>query len=260
MTAQGNSTARFYYSMPSPCPYIDGRMERRIFVDLTGPQAVLSYDLLSEAGFRRSLGFAYRPACPGCNACVAVRIPVARFELTRQWRRVLSRNDDLAGELRPAQATAEQYALFSRYQVGRHRDGEMARMDYEDYRTMIEVGAIASNVLEIRDRHGNLMGACLIDRMGRGYSAVYSFYEPEAPQRSLGSYLVLWLIDEARRTGLDHVYLGYWIGQSPKMAYKVRFQPLEALTREGWQPIGPDGIAQRPLATGRPRLPFAATD
>ena len=84
MTAQGNSTARFYYSMPSPCPYLDGRMERRIFVDLTGPQAVLSYDLLSEAGFRRSLGFAYRPACPGCNACVAVRIPVARFEYTRQ--------------------------------------------------------------------------------------------------------------------------------------------------------------------------------
>ena len=105
MTVTGSSTARFYYSMPSPCPYLEGRMERRIFVDLTGPQAVLSYDLLSEAGFRRSLGFAYRPACPGCNACVAVRIPVARFRLTRQWRRVFARNADVSDDLRPATAT-----------------------------------------------------------------------------------------------------------------------------------------------------------
>ena len=260
MTAQGSSTARFYYSMPSPCPYIEGRMERRIFVDLTGPQAVLSYDLLSEAGFRRSLGFAYRPACPGCNACVAVRIPVDRFDLTRQWRRVLARNADLAGEFRPAIATAEQYALFSRYQVGRHRDGEMARMDFEDYRTMIEVGAIASNVLEVRDRHGNLMGACLIDRMGRGYSAVYSFYEPEAPTRSLGSYLILWLVEEARRAGLDHVYLGYWIHQSDKMSYKVRFQPLEALAREGWHPIDQSGVARPAVALARTGNRRAASD
>jgi arginine-tRNA-protein transferase len=244
MTAQGNSTARFYYSMPSPCPYLEGRMERRIFVDLTGPQAVLSYDLLSEAGFRRSLGFAYRPACPGCNACVAVRIPVDRFVATRQWRRVLSRNSDLVAELRPPVATAEQYALFARYQVGRHRDGEMARMDFEDYRTMIEVGANASNVVEVRDRHGTLMGASLVDRMGHGLSAVYSFYEPETPERSLGSYLILKMIDEARAQGLTHVYLGYWIADSVKMAYKVRFQPLEALTREGWMAVDENGEIQ----------------
>jgi arginine-tRNA-protein transferase len=122
---------------------------------------------------------------------------------------------------------------------------------------MIEVGAIASNVLEIRDRHGNLMGACLIDRMGSGYSAVYSFYEPEAPTRSLGSYLILWLVEEARRAGLDHVYLGYWIEQSEKMSYKVRFQPLEALTREGWHPIDQRGVARRarPLPRGGGDLP-----
>ncbi len=241
MTAQGNSTARFYYSMPSPCPYLDRRMERRIFVDLTGPQAVLSYDLLSEAGFRRSLGFAYRPACPGCNACVAVRIPVARFEYTRQWRRVLAKNRDLHAEICAPIATAEQYALFARYQVGRHRDGEMARMDFEDYRTMIEVGANASNVVEVRDRHGTLMGASLVDRMQSGLSAVYSFYEPEMPERSLGSHLILTLVEAAQRAQLAHVYLGYWIGESAKMAYKVRFQPLEALTRDGWLPIDQNG-------------------
>jgi arginine-tRNA-protein transferase len=247
MTVSGSSSARFYYSMPSPCPYLEGKMERRIFVDLTGPQAVLSYDLLSEAGFRRSLGFAYRPACPGCNACVAVRIPVDRFEMTRQWRRVLAANADLTAQIRPAIATAEQYALFSRYQVGRHRDGEMARMDFEDYRTMIEVGAASSHVVEFRDRHGNLMAGCLVDRMASGFSAVYSFYEPETPKRSLGSHVVLALIDTARAEGLPHVYLGYWIGESDKMAYKVRFQPLEALTREGWRALDTQGrIVQKP--------------
>ena len=247
MTVSGSSSARFYYSMPSPCPYLEGKMERRIFVDLTGPQAVLSYDLLSEAGFRRSLGFAYRPACPGCNACVAVRIPVERFELSRQWRRVLAANADLTAQIRPAIATAEQYALFSRYQVGRHRDGEMARMDFEDYRTMIEVGAASSHVVEFRDAHGNLMAGCLVDRMASGFSAVYSFYEPETPKRSLGSHVVLALIDTARAEGLPHVYLGYWIGESDKMAYKVRFQPLEALTREGWRALDTQGrIVQKP--------------
>jgi arginine-tRNA-protein transferase len=247
MTVSGSSSARFYYSMPSPCPYLEGKMERRIFVDLTGPQAVLSYDLLSEAGFRRSLGFAYRPACPGCNACVAVRIPVERFEMTRQWRRVLAANADLTAQIRPAIATAEQYALFSRYQVGRHRDGEMARMDFEDYRTMIEVGAASSHVVEFRDGHGNLMAGCLVDRMASGFSAVYSFYEPETPKRSLGTHVVLALIDTARAEGLPHVYLGYWIGESNKMAYKVRFQPLEALTREGWRALDTQGrIVQKP--------------
>jgi len=229
-----NHTARFYYSAPAPCPYLHGRVERRIFADLAGPNAALGYDLLSEAGFRRSLGFAYRPACPGCNACVPVRIPVDDFALSRRWRRVLASNRLVAATARPARATSEQYELFARYQARRHDEGDMARMDIGDYRTMIEVGASNSFVAEFRDPDASLVAACLVDRLGKGMSAVYSFYDPDAPRRSLGSLVILWLVQEARRLGLAHVYLGYWIAESRKMSYKSSFRPLETLAREGW--------------------------
>lgn len=227
--------ARFYYSAPSPCPYLPGKIERRIFADLSGPQAALSYDVLSEAGFRRSLGFAYRPACPGCHACVPVRIPVAHFEERPQWRRVTRSNADLSVALRAPNATDEQYRLFAAYQAQRHGDGEMARMDLGDYRTMVEVGSADSKIVECRDRNGRLIAVCLVDYLAHGISAVYSFYDPAQPQRSLGSFLILWLVGEAKRTGLDHVYLGFWVDQSRKMAYKARFRPLEGLTADGWR-------------------------
>jgi arginine-tRNA-protein transferase len=227
--------ARFYYSAPAPCPYIEGRTERRIFADLSGPNASFSYDLLSEAGFRRSLGFAYRPACPGCNACVPVRIPVREFEYARAWHRVRDINADLVCEWSRNRATAEQFSLFEDYQRVRHGEGDMAQMDFNDYRTMVEIGAIDSAILEMRDSDGRLLGACLTDRMARGYSAVYSFFDPTQKRRSLGSYAILWLIGQAVVEGLDHVYLGYWIADSRKMAYKARFRPLEALTRDGWR-------------------------
>jgi len=232
------SAARFFYSAPAPCPYLPGRVERRIFADLTGPKAPHGYDLLSEAGFRRSLGFAYRPACPGCNACIAVRIPAAGFVMAAKWRRILRTNNDLSVQMRPPLATAEQYELFERYQHGRHGQGEMARMDFADYRTMVEVGAMDSAMIEFRRPDGALIGACLMDRLGVGLSAVYSFYDDRETRRSLGSHMILWLVEECRREGLPHVYLGYWIEECRKMAYKTRFRPIEALTRDGWQALG----------------------
>lgn len=240
MTVTPPAAARFYYSAPAPCPYIDGRTERRIFADLSGPGAAFSYDLLSEAGFRRSLGFAYRPACPGCHACVPVRIPAREFVLTRSWRRVIATNSDLTITWAPARASAEQFDLFQRYQNGRHGDGDMARMDLGDFKTMVEVGALGSMIAELRDASGRLLGGCLTDRMARGMSAVYSFFDPDEDRRSLGSRAVLWLIEQTVNEGLDFVYLGYWIAESRKMAYKARFRPLEGLTRDGWQRIEPD--------------------
>jgi arginyl-tRNA--protein-N-Asp/Glu arginylyltransferase len=228
---------RFYYSAPAPCPYVDGRTERRIFADISGPNAAFSYDLLSEAGFRRSLGFAYRPACPSCRACVAVRIPVREFVLERPWRRVLARNADITIAWRPAKATAEQYELFLRYQRGRHAGGDMASMDRGEYRGMVEVGAIESAIAEFRDPAGRLVAAALVDRMARGFSAVYTFFDPDMATRSLGTLAIVWMVEQARDEGLDHVYLGYWIAESPKMSYKSRFKPLEALTVEGWRPM-----------------------
>lgn len=244
------SAARFFYSAPAPCPYLPGRVERRIFADLSGPRAPQGYDLLSEAGFRRSLGFAYRPACPGCNACIAVRIPVAEFD-ERKWRRVQRVNGDLTVRRRPALATAEQYALFERYQRGRHAEGEMARMDFADFRTMVEVGALDCQLAEFRDAKDTLVGGCLVDRLGVGLSAVYSFYDPAEANRSLGSYMILWLVEECRRLGLPHVYLGYWIAECRKMAYKTRFRPIEALTRDGWRRLADDGTGElRPANAG----------
>ena len=235
MTAPPPAAARFYYSAPAPCPYVSGRVERRIFADLSGPHAAFSYDLLSEAGFRRSLGFAYRPACPGCNACVPVRVPVREFRWSRAWRRVMAANADLETRWAPAKATPEQFQLFNRYQLSRHGDGDMARMDFGDFRTMVEVGAIDSAVAEFRTADGRLVAASLSDRMARGFSAVYSFYDPDLADRSLGSRAILWLVEQAAVDGLDHVYLGYWIADSRKMAYKARFRPLEGLTRDGWR-------------------------
>ena len=237
---------RFYYSAPAPCPYVEGRTERRIFADLSGPAAAFSYELLSEAGFRRSLGFAYRPACPGCNACVPVRIPVAEFTLGRAWRRVIARNADLSIAWAPPRATSEQYALFHRYQLGRHGDGDMAAMDASDYRSMVEVGGVDSGIAEFRDASGTLLAACLADRMERGISAVYTFFDPGQQARSLGTRAVLWLVEQAAAGGMDHVYLGFWIRESRKMAYKARFRPLETLTAAGWTRLGEDEAGPGP--------------
>jgi len=238
MTWTSPAAPRFYYSAPAPCPYVAGRIERRIFADIAGPQAPISYDVLSEAGFRRSLGFAYRPACPGCNACVPVRIPVRAFAWTRAWRRVIARNADLSIVWAAPRATAEQFALFRRYQATRHADGDMAQMGESDFRGMVEIGAGDCAVAEFRGRDGRLVAACLADRLAQGLSAVYTFYDPDQTTRSLGSRAILWLVEQARMQDLDHVYLGFWIRESRKMSYKARFRPLEALTSRGWTRLG----------------------
>lgn len=224
-----------YYSAPAPCPYLSGRTERRIFAELNGPAAQSVYDQLTLVGFRRSLRYAYRPACPGCGACVPVRIPAAQFVMSRRWRRIMANNQDLTLRIRPAQATAEQYRLFARYQRERHADGDMARMDDADYRAMVELGALDSRIYELRDATGRLVAACLVDCLATGLSAVYSFYDPRLARRSLGSFIILTLIQQCAVLGLPYVYLGYWIADSRKMAYKAEFAPLEALSRDGWR-------------------------
>ena len=237
-TIKAERKVTLYYSAPAPCPYLSGRTERRIFTEMHGPAAQSVYDQLTLVGFRRSLRYAYRPACPGCGACVPVRIPVAEFAWTRRWRRVRTINQDLALRMRPANATAEQYRLFARYQRGRHADGDMARMDDTDYRAMVELGALDSRMYELRDEAtGQLVAACLVDSLATGLSAVYSFYDPDHRRRSLGSLIILTLVEQAVASGLPFVYLGYWIADSPKMAYKAEFAPLEALSRDGWRRI-----------------------
>lgn len=229
----------FFTTAPLPCPYIAGRMERKIVTELTGTDAERLHEALSRAGFRRSHSIAYTPACPGCNACVPVRIVVGQFRPGRTQRRVARMNGKLEARQQPARATAEQYRLFARYQETRHSGGDMALMGFYDYRSMVEDSPIDTSLVEFRGEAGVLRAAVLTDRMSDGLSAVYSFYDPDRPYASLGTYMVLWLVEEAKRLGLPYVYLGYWIAESDKMAYKARFQPLEAFGPQGWLPLVP---------------------
>lgn len=218
-----------------PCPYLDGRVERNLFTELRGPSSQDMHDNLARAGFRRSHHIVYRPACPDCQRCIPVRIAADRFTPTTSQRRIINRNRDLLVEQLPAEATDEQYDMFVRYQQTRHGGGEMASMTESDYRSMVEDTTVTTNLVEYRSPDENLIAACLVDGLSDGLSAVYSFFDPDAQERSLGTYMILWLIDQTRRRGLSHVYLGYWVEDCAKMSYKTRFQPLEELGPEGWK-------------------------
>jgi arginyl-tRNA--protein-N-Asp/Glu arginylyltransferase len=225
----------FYTTAPLPCPYLPGRTERKVVTEITGPESDLLHDRLSRAGFRRSHNIAYAPVCPGCNECVPIRIPVELFVIDRGLRRVMKANAGLVGVEMPPRATAEQYQLFQRYQHTRHQDGDMATMSFYDYRAMVEDTPVDSCVVEFRDAEENLVAACLTDKLGDGLSAVYSFFDPDLEKRSVGTFMILWLVGRARELALPRVYLGYWVRQSRKMAYKARFKPTEILLSGIWR-------------------------
>jgi arginine-tRNA-protein transferase len=190
---------------------------------------------LAHGGFRRSHNIAYRPACQGCRACMPIRVRANDFIASRGQRRVLSRNDDLRSDVRPAEATQEQYRLFRTYVEARHGDGDMAAMRYADFRAMIEDSAVDTALIEYREPGGRLVAAIIADRLSDGWSAVYSMFEASLDRRSLGRFMVLDLIRRARDEGLPYTYLGYWIERSRKMAYKIDFQPCELLGPAGWR-------------------------
>jgi arginyl-tRNA--protein-N-Asp/Glu arginylyltransferase len=242
---------QFFSTELAPCPYLPGRAERRLVTSLDRADADDRHERLMQAGFRRAQRFAYRPACPGCRACVPVRIPVARFAMSRGWRRILRRNADLVARERPLLATEEQFALFSRYLAGRHAEGGMSAMSWADYRAMIDDSPVAGLVAEWRRADGSLIAVSLTDRSASGLSGVYKFFDPDEGRRSLGSLIVLWHVERARELQLPFVYLGYWIADSAKMAYKARFRPLEQLTAAGWQamPGEPGPAAAEPAAS-----------
>jgi arginine-tRNA-protein transferase len=168
-----------------------------------------------------------------------VRIRVRDFEPSRAQRRILRRNEHVHAVETQALATGEQYSLFSRYVMARHRDGDMADMDFDDYRAMVEESPVETAIVEFRDdsAEGRLVGACLVDWLSSGVSAVYSFFDPQDPRRGLGTHMILWLADAAAKRGLPYVYLGYWIADSSKMAYKRAFRPLEFFGPEGWMEL-----------------------
>ncbi len=217
-----------------PCPYLPGRLERTIVTPLAGRRAGDAYDEMLRGGFRRSHLAAYRPACPGCRACVSVRVCVNAFSPSRSLRRVGARNAGVALTVMPALARPDHYALFRRYLAARHPDGAMAGMGREGYGALIEESALDTRLAEFRTSDGSLYGVCVVDVVADGLSAVYSFYEPDRIKDSPGSYMILRLLGEARARALPYLYLGYWIDGCDKMDYKARFRPLEVLGANGW--------------------------
>ncbi len=238
--AQAPPKQVYYVLAEGPCPYLPGRRERKLITEMPGmsvDEATARYSLLSRAGFRRSHQYAYRPACTGCSACVPVRVRAADFEAGASLKRVARANRDLDAIERPAEPTEEQYGLFGRYIRARHGDGEMADMTALDYHGMVRHSRVETRMAEYRDAGGKLVAACLFDRLDRGLSAVYSFFDPELDGRSLGNYMVLWLIETARAEALPYVYLGYWIADAPTLSYMARFRPLDALGETVWTSV-----------------------
>lgn len=229
---------QFYVTAPQPCPYLEGRMERKLFTALQGDAAQKLNDALSKQGFRRSQNVLYRPSCADCAACLSARIDVARFRPSRSHRRTLKRNENLERRATSPWATDEQYDLFRRYLDQRHADGGMADMDVFEFAAMIEETPIRSRVIEYVDRDsGALIATCLTDMLDDGLSMVYSFYEPDMASKSLGKWMILDHIEIAREAGLPYVYLGYWVPGSDKMGYKAEFDALEIYRRNQWEPL-----------------------
>ncbi len=247
MTREPRDAPQFYLTSPAPCPYIEGREERKVFTHLIGKRASGLNDTLTQSGFRRSQTIAYRPACEECRACVSVRVKVRDFVPSRNMRRVLEDNADLIGHVRTPEPTSEQYSLFRAYLDSRHSDGGMADMSVLDYSMMIEDSHVDTRIVEYRRRNidsfltgrgeGPLMGVCLSDILVDGLSMVYSFYDVGEQERSLGTFMILEHIERARKLGLPHVYLGYWVEGSRKMAYKARYLPQERLGMNGWERV-----------------------
>jgi arginine-tRNA-protein transferase len=221
---------------------LPGRTERKVFARLTGSLAQPLNEALTHSGFRRSQTIAYRPACDACTACVSVRILVDGFDQSRNLRRVQKHNADLIRTVVPAEATREQFALLRTYLDSRHAGGGMSDMGLFDYVAMVEETPVSTHIVEYRQpdgsSRGRLVACALTDELRDGLSMVYSFFNPGEEARSLGTYMILDHVLTAREQGLPHVYLGYWVRGSKKMAYKARFKPMEALGRDGWELLG----------------------
>lgn len=250
------STPQFFLTAPSPCPYLEGQYERKVFTHLVGDRANDLNDLLTQGGFRRSQNIAYRPACENCRACVSTRILAHSFKPTRNMKRVFQHNADLIGSMSEASPSSEQYSLFRRYLDARHRTGGMIDMSVLDYTMMVEDTHVETKIVEYRKRgpdsflsgegQGQLVAVALTDRMSDGLSMVYSFFDPDMDERSLGTFMILDHIQRANALGLPHVYLGYWVKGSQKMAYKIRFLPQEHLGPKGWELYEPQETPSDP--------------
>ena len=224
----------FHTALPKPCPYIPGNKEHLLFTDLTKFVSKKILEKLVSEGFRRSENIFYKPNCKNCKSCISTRILVKDFLYSKKFKRIIKKNYDLNYKIIKPKTNRNQFKLFKNYLKLRHTKGDMTDMTYLDFRTMLEISPVDTKILHVYKKN-NFIGAILYDVYENSFSANYSFFNPKYKNRSLGTFLILKLIEQAKKEKKKYLYLGYYVKECRKMSYKINFKPIEILKNNNWE-------------------------